>query len=149
MNTGVGPYRVVDFPPGRRIWVNTLELSWPAHTMYGLLEVDVTVARKLIAEHKTRTGETLSFAGFLTYCLARAVDEDKSIQAHRKGSPFLGNWLTSRVSRATVEPEAQWLLDCQQARGKQDQERHQLAEQPLSSIQEQNPPDDPPDHAGR
>jgi pyruvate/2-oxoglutarate dehydrogenase complex dihydrolipoamide acyltransferase (E2) component len=53
--------------------------------MYGLLEVDVTVARKSIAEHKVRTGETLSFAGFLTFCLARAVDEDKTIQAYRKG----------------------------------------------------------------
>jgi pyruvate/2-oxoglutarate dehydrogenase complex dihydrolipoamide acyltransferase (E2) component len=53
--------------------------------MYGLLEVDVTVARQLIAEHKARTGETLSFAGFLTFCLARAVDEDKTIQAYRKG----------------------------------------------------------------
>lgn len=35
--------------------------------MYGLLEVDVTVVRQFIAEHKTRTGETLSFTGFLTY----------------------------------------------------------------------------------
>jgi pyruvate/2-oxoglutarate dehydrogenase complex dihydrolipoamide acyltransferase (E2) component len=85
MNTKIGPYRVVELPPGRRVWVNTLDLSWQAHTMYGLLEVDVTVARKLIAEHKARTGETLSFAGFLTFCLARAVDEDKTIQAFRKG----------------------------------------------------------------
>jgi pyruvate/2-oxoglutarate dehydrogenase complex dihydrolipoamide acyltransferase (E2) component len=80
-----GPYKVVDLSQGRQIWVNTLELSWPAHTMYGLLEVDVTVARQMIAEHKARTGETLSFAGFLTFCLARAVDEDKTIQAYRKG----------------------------------------------------------------
>jgi pyruvate/2-oxoglutarate dehydrogenase complex dihydrolipoamide acyltransferase (E2) component len=85
MNTKVGPYRVVDLAPGRRVWVNTLDLSWPAHTMYGLLEVDVTGARKIIAEHKARTGETLSFAGFLTHCLACAVDEDKTIQAFRKG----------------------------------------------------------------
>lgn len=85
MNDKIGPYHVVDLPAGRRIWVNTLDLSWPAHAMYGLLEVDVTVARKLIAEHKARTGETLSFAGFLTFCLARAVDEDKTIQAYRKG----------------------------------------------------------------
>src|SRR5574342_1046078 len=85
MNTKIGPYHVVELPPGRRIWINTLDLSWPAHAMYGLLEVDVTVARKLIAEHKARTAETLSFAGFLTFCLARAVDEDKTIQAFRKG----------------------------------------------------------------
>jgi pyruvate/2-oxoglutarate dehydrogenase complex dihydrolipoamide acyltransferase (E2) component len=89
MNEKNGPYHVVDLPAGRRIWVNTLDLSWPAHTMYGLLEVDVTVARKLIAEHKARTGERLSFAGFLTFCLARAVDEDKTIQAYRKGDRHL------------------------------------------------------------
>jgi pyruvate/2-oxoglutarate dehydrogenase complex dihydrolipoamide acyltransferase (E2) component len=86
MNTNTIPHHVVEFTPGRRIWVNTLEMTWPAHSMYGLLEVDVTVARKLIAEHKARSGETLSFAGFLTFCLARAVDEDKSIQAYRKGN---------------------------------------------------------------
>jgi hypothetical protein len=85
MNKNTGLYHIVDLPPGRRVWVNTLELTWPAHTMYGLLEVDVTVPRQFIAEHKSRTGETLSFAGFLTFCLARAVDEDKTIQAYRKG----------------------------------------------------------------
>jgi pyruvate/2-oxoglutarate dehydrogenase complex dihydrolipoamide acyltransferase (E2) component len=89
MNEKIGPCHVVDLPPGRRVWVNTLELSWPSHTIYGLLEVDVTVARRFIADHKARTGETLSFAGFLTFCLARAVDEDKSIQAHRKGERHL------------------------------------------------------------
>jgi pyruvate/2-oxoglutarate dehydrogenase complex dihydrolipoamide acyltransferase (E2) component len=86
MNSEVGPFHVVDITPGRRVWVNTLDLSWPAHSIYGLLEVDVTVARQVIAEHEARTGETLSFAGFLTYCLARAVDEDKTIQAYRKGN---------------------------------------------------------------
>jgi pyruvate/2-oxoglutarate dehydrogenase complex dihydrolipoamide acyltransferase (E2) component len=53
--------------------------------MYGLLEVDVTEARKFIAEHKACTGETLSFTGFLVYCLARAVDENKEVQAYLKG----------------------------------------------------------------
>ena len=89
MNDKLGPYHVVDLSPGRRVWVNTLDLSWPSHTMYGLLEVDVTVPRKFIAEHKARTGESLSFAGFLTFCVARAVDEDKSIQAYRKGDKQL------------------------------------------------------------
>jgi pyruvate/2-oxoglutarate dehydrogenase complex dihydrolipoamide acyltransferase (E2) component len=89
MNKDIGPYQVIDLPAGRRVWVNTLDLSWPAHTMYGLLEVDVTVARQFIAEHKARTGEALSFAGFLAFCLARAVDEDKTIQAYRKGGKQL------------------------------------------------------------
>jgi pyruvate/2-oxoglutarate dehydrogenase complex dihydrolipoamide acyltransferase (E2) component len=85
MNAKVGPYQVIDLTPGRRVWINAINLSWPSHTMYGLLEVDVTLARKVIAEHKARTGETLSFAGFLAFCLARAVDEDKMIQAFRRG----------------------------------------------------------------
>jgi len=89
MNKDVGPYQIIDFSPGRRVWVNALELSWPAHAIYGLLEVDVTIVRQFIAEHKERTGETLSFAGYLTLCLGRAVDEDKSIQAFRKGSRHL------------------------------------------------------------
>ena len=84
MNEKIGPYHVVDITPGRRIWLNALDLSWTPHAIYGLLEVDVTVARRFIAEHKRRTGETLSFTGYLTYCLARAVDEDKKVQAYLK-----------------------------------------------------------------
>lgn len=76
---------VVDLTPGRRVWLNTLDMSWPRHCVYGLLEVDVTVPRRTIAEHRARTGESLSFTGYLTCCLARAVDEDKSVQAYLQG----------------------------------------------------------------
>jgi pyruvate/2-oxoglutarate dehydrogenase complex dihydrolipoamide acyltransferase (E2) component len=85
VNEKTGPYHAVDLTPGRRVWLNTLDLSWSPHCIYGLLEVDVTVARQFIAEHKACTGETLSFTGFLVACLARAVDEDKSVQAYLKG----------------------------------------------------------------
>jgi hypothetical protein len=85
MNEKTGPYQVVDLPTGRRVMQNLLDLPGPKHGMYGLLEVDVTVARQFIAEHKARTGETLSFTGYLAFCLARAVDEDKSVQGYLKG----------------------------------------------------------------
>lgn len=85
MNTKTLPYHVVDLSPGRRIWMNALDLSGPVHWMYGLLEVDVTLARQMIAEHKARTGEALSFTGFLIFCLARAVDENKEVQSYLKG----------------------------------------------------------------
>jgi pyruvate/2-oxoglutarate dehydrogenase complex dihydrolipoamide acyltransferase (E2) component len=85
MTDKIGPYQVVDLSQGRRVWVNALSLSGPTTWMYGLLEVDVTVARQLIAEHKAHTGEALSFTGFLVYCLARAVDENKEVQAYLKG----------------------------------------------------------------
>ena len=85
MITKTLPYHVVDLTPGRRAWVNALDLSGPTHWMYGLLEVDVTVPRQFIAGHKARTGEQLSFTGFLVYCLARAVDENREVQAYLKG----------------------------------------------------------------
>ena len=66
------------------IVLDFIDLSSWKHRMYGLLEVDVTVARQFIAAYKARTGERLSFTGYLTFCLARAVDEDKSVQAYLK-----------------------------------------------------------------
>ena len=84
MNKNIGPYRVVNLSPGRRALMNALDLAAPTHYMYGLLEVDVTVARQFIAEHKARTGETFSFTGFLVFCLARAVEENKEVQAYLK-----------------------------------------------------------------
>ncbi|RPI26138.1 MAG: dehydrogenase [Chloroflexota bacterium] len=85
MKTNVGPYHVTDLAPGRRAFINALDLSGPKHLMYGLLEVDVTIPRQLIAEHKAYTGENLSFTGFLVSCLAHAVDENKEVQAYLKG----------------------------------------------------------------
>lgn len=85
MNTNVGAFHTIDLTPGRRAWLNALDLSGPTHWMYGLLEVDVTVPRGMIAEHKAHTAEAFSFTGFLVACLARAVDENKEVQAYLKG----------------------------------------------------------------
>lgn len=85
MTETIRPYRVIDLTPTRRAWLNILDLSGSRHCMYGLLEVDVTIARQLIAAHKARMGQTLSFTGFLVCCLARAVDEDKTVQAYLRG----------------------------------------------------------------
>jgi pyruvate/2-oxoglutarate dehydrogenase complex dihydrolipoamide acyltransferase (E2) component len=67
------------------VWLQLLDLGGPRHANYALLEVDVTAVRQYIAAHKERTGETLSFTGYLAFCLARAIDQDKSVQAYRKG----------------------------------------------------------------
>jgi pyruvate/2-oxoglutarate dehydrogenase complex dihydrolipoamide acyltransferase (E2) component len=85
MNGGKPPYRIVDFPLERRGMAAYLDLKSDRHAMYALLEVDVTTARKYIEDVKASTGEQLSFTGYLIYCLAMAVDEDKSVQAYRKG----------------------------------------------------------------
>ncbi len=85
MGDKTGPYQVMDFPAERRGMLLANDLNWRKHSMFGLLEVDVTVARQFIAEHKARTGERLSFTAYLAFCLARAVDENKEVQAYMKG----------------------------------------------------------------
>jgi len=85
MREKIGPYRVVDLPPERRLMINMLGLSESNHNMYALLESDVTVARQIIGEHKSLTGEALSFTGFLACCLGRAVEENKEVQSYLKG----------------------------------------------------------------
>ena len=85
MNNKITRNQVVDLPSGRRLMANANKLYWQKHFIYGLLEVDVTIARQFIEEHKARTGEQLSFTGYLTFCLAHAVDENKTVQAYIKG----------------------------------------------------------------
>ena len=86
MNKTTASYHIVDMPAERRGMAAFLDLKSDRHVMYALLEVDVTPARKFIEEVKATTGEQLSFTSYLIYCLALAVDADKSVQAYRKGS---------------------------------------------------------------
>jgi hypothetical protein len=48
-------YRVVEIPPARRDTHNYLDLYWWKHSIYGLLEVDVTRVRQFIEEHEAQT----------------------------------------------------------------------------------------------
>lgn len=81
MDKQIGPYQVVKLPPERRAMPGFNDLNAGKHCMYGLLEVDVTAARQFMAQHRAQTGESLSFTAYLAFCLARAVDEDKVVQA--------------------------------------------------------------------
>jgi pyruvate/2-oxoglutarate dehydrogenase complex dihydrolipoamide acyltransferase (E2) component len=60
-----------------------MQLAGRKHCIHGLVEVDITRARECIQQIKAKTGETLSFTGFVVYCCARAVDEDKHVHAYR------------------------------------------------------------------
>lgn len=57
----------------------------PKHRIYGLVEIDVTNARKFILENEEKTGEKLSFTGWVVKCIAQAISEHKEVQAMKKG----------------------------------------------------------------
>ena len=85
MKEKLGSYHILHLAPARRDTPNLLDVYWWRHTVYGLLEVDVTIVRQFIAAHKARTGKGLSFTGYLAFCLAHALAEDPSVQAYLKG----------------------------------------------------------------
>jgi pyruvate/2-oxoglutarate dehydrogenase complex dihydrolipoamide acyltransferase (E2) component len=76
-------YEVAPFPRMRRFALDAGYLGRRRHIVHGLLELDVTVARQAIREHKARTGESLSFTAFIINCLAQAIDEHKAVHAYR------------------------------------------------------------------
>jgi pyruvate/2-oxoglutarate dehydrogenase complex dihydrolipoamide acyltransferase (E2) component len=76
-------FTVVPFPRERQVTVDGGRLASGKHTIYGLVEMDVTKPRQYLREYKARTGESLSFTAFVIYCLAQAIQFDKSVQALR------------------------------------------------------------------
>jgi pyruvate/2-oxoglutarate dehydrogenase complex dihydrolipoamide acyltransferase (E2) component len=57
--------------------------------MLGLFEADVTEARKRLRSYKERTGESISFTGWIAACVGRSVGEHKQVQALMIGNHFV------------------------------------------------------------
>jgi pyruvate/2-oxoglutarate dehydrogenase complex dihydrolipoamide acyltransferase (E2) component len=83
MSKNYAGYEVVPFPPARQFIVDSGRFAHRSHTVRGLLEIDVTRARQFIREHKTNTGESLSFTAFVIACLGRSIETNKEIHAYR------------------------------------------------------------------
>ncbi len=82
-------YRVVPYPKVRRFLEAAFRTTHHKPMIHGLVEVNVSKVREFLREYKAKTGESLSLTAFLITCLAKAVDEDKSVQAYRLGGTHL------------------------------------------------------------
>jgi pyruvate/2-oxoglutarate dehydrogenase complex dihydrolipoamide acyltransferase (E2) component len=78
-------HEIVPFPKVRLRITDFLGLQHRKHIIHALTEVDVTRPRRYIRQHRSETGEGLSFTAFMAACLAKAVDEDRYMHAYRKG----------------------------------------------------------------
>ena len=78
-----GTYSTEPFPFSRQVAADGLAESSKKHWIHALIEVDVTEARSRLRELKQQTGQSFSFTGFIIYCCARAVDENKHMHAYR------------------------------------------------------------------
>lgn len=81
----IGTYEERRFPEFRYPTLDTLDLGIKKHHIPLLFEVDVSEARAYMREFKARTGERLSFTGWVMRCIGQAVSEHKHIQAMRRG----------------------------------------------------------------
>ncbi len=82
-------YQLIPYPKMWRWMAVTFRSAQHKPMMHGLIEVDVTRARVFLRDYQAKTGESLSFTAFLIACLGKAVDENKSVQACRKGRKHL------------------------------------------------------------
>jgi pyruvate/2-oxoglutarate dehydrogenase complex dihydrolipoamide acyltransferase (E2) component len=81
----IGSFEKCKFLDFRNATIDTLRWGCKRHHVSILLEVDVTVARDIIRDQKTKMGQGISFTAWIVKCMAQAVSEHKSMHALRKG----------------------------------------------------------------
>ena len=69
--------------------IDAAEWGRKKHIIHALVECDVTRARAVLREHKSRSGESPSFTAFMAACVGRAVAENRLCHAYRKGRRLL------------------------------------------------------------
>lgn len=80
----IGKYRTETFPKNRLATTDIGQIGLKKHHMIALIELDVTEARRLIAE-KRKVLHDISFNAWLIKCVSQVVTEFPEIHAVRKG----------------------------------------------------------------
>jgi pyruvate/2-oxoglutarate dehydrogenase complex dihydrolipoamide acyltransferase (E2) component len=105
----IGNFEIRRFPDFRNPTIDTLIWGLRRHHIPVLLEVDVTVAREVMRSQTNKTGQRMSFTGWVVKCLAQAISEHKSIHALRQGQGrvviFEEVDVTVIVERVVEQPE--------------------------------------------
>jgi pyruvate/2-oxoglutarate dehydrogenase complex dihydrolipoamide acyltransferase (E2) component len=76
-------YETRPFLKIRRAYQHVYEAGRRKNIIHGLIEIDVTDARRKLAELEA-AGEELSFSGFVMHAAARAVQADPIMHAYRR-----------------------------------------------------------------
>lgn len=82
-------YRVLPFSVNRRMAAASAAVCRQRDTIHTMTEVDITEPRRIIREHRERTGERLSLTAYVVTCLAGAIAEDPYLNSIRKGGKLI------------------------------------------------------------
>ncbi len=88
MDSNLGYHRE-RVPKSRKLIIESCDYALRKHRMLGLFEVDVTEARKSLRSYKERTGESISFTGWIAACVGKSVGEHKQVHALMIGKHFV------------------------------------------------------------
>ncbi|MCD6237428.1 MAG: 2-oxo acid dehydrogenase subunit E2 [Thermoplasmata archaeon] len=81
----VGSYTIKPFSRQRQNISLVAHEGWLKHSIHAVLEFDVTDARRIIKEYEKKSGEKISFTGWLIKCVAQAISEHKELNSYRQG----------------------------------------------------------------
>ncbi len=81
----IGKYQIKKFSKNRKMVFDLIDLGTKKHHIKALFEIDVTKGREFIRKHEEKTGEKLSFSGWMIKCIGDAIGEFKIMNSLRKG----------------------------------------------------------------
>lgn len=85
----IGKYIEKPFPKNREMVIDVVELGLLKHHAKGFIDIDVTLPREYIRKYEVKTGNKISFTGWIIKCIGQAVGENKQVHAFRKGKKKL------------------------------------------------------------
>ena len=77
-------HTIAPFSLERKQIVDFLRIAKAKHTAYVNLEIDITGIRDKIRQARRNQGRYASLTGYLLYCYAQAIADNKMIQAYRR-----------------------------------------------------------------
>ena len=81
----IGTYHTKPFSQYRRNIALITGEGWRKHSIHTLIEIDVTTAKNLINKYKEKTGEKISFTGWIIKCIAQSLSEHRELNSYRLG----------------------------------------------------------------
>jgi pyruvate/2-oxoglutarate dehydrogenase complex dihydrolipoamide acyltransferase (E2) component len=92
----------------RRMVAAASAVNRKQNTIHFTTEVDVSIPRAVISNHRERTGERLSLTGYVTACFARTMGEFPQFNVFRKGQRlvFLDDLAISVLVERTMDGES-------------------------------------------
>jgi len=81
----IGKYETKTYSKYRKNIEIVTEEGWRKRSTHSMLEIDVTEARKKIKKYSEKTGEKISFTGWIIKCVSQAMTKHKSLNSYRQG----------------------------------------------------------------